>query len=228
MSGERILVVEDEPAIADAVEYALEDEGFQVAVEADGARAAEAPVDDFDLIILDLMLPGLPGLEVCKRVRERSPVPIVVLTARAAGTDRVLGLELGADDYVAKPFSMPELVSRVRAQLRRRHLDRTTASVRAIVGGLELDLVERTVTADGHPVQLTPSEFRLLALLAQEPERVFTRSEIVRYLWRASYAGDGRTCDVHVKNIRKKIERDPALPDRLVTVRGVGYMLRAV
>jgi two-component system response regulator RegX3 len=226
MSGERILVVEDEPAIADAVEYALADEGYRVAVEPDGARAAEAPVDEFDLIILDLMLPGLPGFEVCKRVRERSPVPIVVLTARGGETDRVLGLELGADDYVAKPFSMPELVSRVRAQLRRRRLDRTSTSVRATVGGLELDLVERTVTVDGRDVLLTPSEFRLLALLAQDPERVFTRSQIVRHLWRASYAGDGRTCDVHIKNIRKKIERDPALPERLVTMRGVGYMLR--
>jgi DNA-binding response OmpR family regulator len=227
MTAGRILLVEDEPAIAEAVEYALESEGYDVEVKANGADAVEVPADDYDLVVLDLMLPGLSGLEVCRRMRERSAVPIIMLTARGAEVDRVLGLELGADDYVPKPFSMAELIGRVRAILRRRRLDRESIEARSVVGELELDLVEQTVSVAGDRVELTPSEFRLLALLAREPERVFTRREIVTHLWRGSFAGDGRTCDVHVKNIRRKIERNPGVPERLVTVRGVGYMLRA-
>jgi two-component system response regulator RegX3 len=179
------------------------------------------------MIILDLMLPGLSGLEVCRRVRERSSVPVLMLTARTAEADVVMGLEVGADDYVRKPFSMPELMGRVRAMLRRRRLDRESGTARAVVGDLQLDLVEQTVTVGGRAVELTPSEFRLLSLLAREPERAFTRQDIVRYLWRGPSSGNGRTCDAHVKNIRRKIERNPSLPERLVTVRGVGYMLRA-
>jgi DNA-binding response OmpR family regulator len=222
----RILLAEDDAAIADAVAYALGSEGFAVDVVADGDRAVRTVFDDYDVVILDVMLPKLSGLEVCRRIRTRSAVPVLMLTARTAEVDRVLGLEAGADDYVSKPFSMAELISRVRAILRRRALDSdAVASVRE-VGALRLDLVQQRVEADGRRIDLTPSEFRLLALLAREPERAFSRTEIVEHLWRSAHVGDRRTCDVHVKNLRRKIERDPARPERLVTVRGVGYMLR--
>ena len=225
--GPRILLAEDDAAIADAVSYAFGSEGFSVDVVVDGDGAVSSAVDDYDVVILDVMLPKLSGLEACRRIRARSVVPVVMLTARTAEVDRVLGLEAGADDYVSKPFSMTELISRVRAILRRRALDRdAVASVRD-VGSLRLDLLQQTVEADGRRVDVTPSEFRLLALLAREPERAFSRREIVEHLWRSSHVGDRRTCDVHVKNLRRKIERDPARPERLVTVRGVGYMLRA-
>jgi two-component system response regulator RegX3 len=173
------------------------------------------------------MLPGLSGTEVCRRVRATSPVPIIVLTARDAEVDRVLGLEAGADDYVTKPFSMAELVSRVRANLRRRELDRSVQQPVTRVGDLELDLTRHEVRANGTAVRLTPSEFKVLALLATQPERVFTRREIMQHLWNSEYVGDQRACDIHVSNIRRKIERDPERPSRLVTVRGVGYRLSA-
>ena len=225
--GPRILLAEDDAAIADAVSYAFGSEGFSVDVVVDGDGAVSTAVDDYDVVILDVMLPKLSGLEACRRIRARSVVPVVMLTARTAEVDRVLGLEAGADDYVSKPFSMTELISRVRAILRRRALDRDAVSSVRDVGSLRLDLLQQTVEADGRRVDVTPSEFRLLALLAREPERAFSRREIVEHLWRSSHVGDRRTCDVHVKNLRRKIERDPARPERLVTVRGVGYMLRA-
>jgi two-component system response regulator RegX3 len=225
--GARILLAEDDPAIADAVSYAFGSEGFDVDVVFDGDDAAAAAVDDYDVVILDVMLPKLSGLEACRRIRARSAVPVLMLTARTAEVDRVLGLEAGADDYVSKPFSMTELISRVRAILRRRALDRDAVSSVRAVGALRLDFLHQTVEADGRRVEVTPSEFRILALLALEPERAFSRGEIVEHLWRSSHVGDRRTCDVHVKNLRRKIERDPARPERLVTVRGVGYMLRA-
>jgi two-component system response regulator RegX3 len=223
---ERILLAEDDGAIADAVSYALGSEGFNVDVVADGAEAANSAFDDYDVVILDVMLPKLSGLEVCRRIRTRSVVPVMMLTARTAEVDRVVGLDAGADDYVSKPFSMAELISRVRAILRRRSLDRDVdASVRE-VGGLRLDLMAQTLVVDGRTVDVTPSEFRILALLAQQPDSAVSRRAIVEHLWRSSHVGDERTCDVHVKNLRRKIERDPARPERLVTVRGVGYMLR--
>jgi two-component system response regulator RegX3 len=225
----RILVVDDEPAIVDSVSYALRRDGFEVAVEVDGTTAlAAARTDPFDLIVLDVMLPGLPGTEVCRRLRAESAVPIILLTAKGEEVDRVVGLELGADDYVTKPFSMAELVSRVRALMRRRELDRGESPVALRVGGLEIDVVRHEVRADGEPVQLTPSEFRLLAILAREPERAFSRDELLRRLWRTDYVGDERACDSHMVNLRRKIERDPRRPARIVTVRGVGYKLRAV
>jgi DNA-binding response OmpR family regulator len=225
----RILVVDDEPAIVDSVSYALRRDGFEVAVEGDGTTAlATARTDPFDLIVLDVMLPGLPGTEVCRRLRAESAVPIILLTAKGEEVDRVVGLELGADDYVTKPFSMAELVSRVRALVRRRELDRAESPVALRVGGLEIDVVRHEVRADGEPVQLTPSEFRLLAILAREPERAFSRDELLRRLWRTDYVGDERACDSHMVNLRRKIERDPRRPARIVTVRGVGYKLRAV
>jgi two-component system, OmpR family, response regulator RegX3 len=224
---ERILIVEDEPAIADAVEYALKAEGFDVEAVDDGnAALAQARARPYDLLVLDLMLPGLSGIEVCRQLRDENPVPILMLTAKDAEVDRVLGLEVGADDYVTKPFSVPELVARVRALLRRRELDTRQAIAKLRVGELELDLAKHEARLDGEQIPLTAFELKLLALLAAEPERVFSRSEIMRHLWDSSYVGDERACDLHVSNIRRKIERDPARPERLVTVRGSGYKLQ--
>jgi two-component system response regulator RegX3 len=190
------------------------------------AALSKARAEPFDLVILDVMMPRLSGLDVCRTLRAESDVPIVILTARDAEVDRVLGLELGADDYVPKPFSIAELVSRVRALLRRRELDRTAGSaVTQVVGGVRLDLARHEVTVDGERVHLTPSEFKLLSLLAAEPERVFTRRQIMEHLWASIYVGDERACDVHVSGLRRKIEVDPRHPKRLVTVRGVGYKL---
>jgi two-component system, OmpR family, response regulator RegX3 len=170
-------------------------------------------------------MPRLSGLDVCRKLRAES-VPIVMLTAKDAEVDRVLGLELGADDYVTKPFSTAELVSRLRAILRRRDLDRAAgAGAVREVGGLRLDLARHEVTVEGRPVRLTRSEFKVLALLAEEPERVVTRRQVMQHLWESDYVGDEHACDVHVSNLRRKIEGDPAHPERLVTVRGVGYKL---
>lgn len=225
----RILVVDDEPAIRDAVGYALQQEGFDVDARADGETGLEAAMKgDFDLVILDLMLPGISGGEVCRRLRAESAIPIVMLTAKSAEVDRVLGLEIGADDYVSKPFSMAELIMRVRAILRRRELDRVGTKGIRRVAGLELDAVRYRVTQNGEAVSLTPSEFRLLDLLAGEPERVFSRREIMQHLWDSTYVGDQRACDIHISNLRRKLEDDPARPARIVTVRGVGYKLAAM
>jgi DNA-binding response OmpR family regulator len=225
----RVLVVDDEPALRDTVSYALRQEGFDVELREDGESGlATALEDGFDLVILDLMLPGMPGTEVCRRLRAESPVPIVMLTARGAELDRVMGLEIGADDYVTKPFSMAELVGRVRAILRRRELDRAGVEDIRRVGALELDPVKHRVRLDSEQVSLTQSEFRLLDLLASEPERVFSRKEIMEHLWESSYVGDQRACDIHISNLRRKLEADPSDPRRIVTVRGIGYKLAAV
>jgi two-component system response regulator RegX3 len=225
----RILIAEDETAIAEALEYALRAEGYEVEAIGDGARALEeARERSYDLLVLDLMLPSVPGMEVCRRLREESAIPIVMLTARDAEVDRVLGLEAGADDYVTKPFSIAEVVARVRALLRRRELDAGSGGAKLTVGDLDIDLVKHQATVAGHVVQLTAFELKLLALLAGDPERVFSRSEIMRHLWDSSYVGDERACDLHVSNIRRKIEEDPSEPRRLVTVRGAGYKLHPV
>jgi two-component system response regulator RegX3 len=223
----RILLADDEPAITDAVSYALGREGFDVDVVEDGESAlAAARSEPYDLAILDLMMPRLSGTEVCRIIRQEGDLPILVLTAKDAEIDRVLGLELGADDYVTKPFSMAELVSRVRSILRRRELDRSAASAAVQeVGGIRVDFGRHQVTVDGRPVHLTPSEFKLLALLAEQPERVFTRRQVMEHLWQSPYIGDERACDVHISKLRQKLERAPAQPERIVTVRGVGYKL---
>ena len=225
---ERILVVDDTEAILDAVTDALAAEGFEVQGASDGRAALEAAeTEPFDLVILDLMLPGLSGTEICRRLRAESPVPIIMLTARDAEADRVLGLEIGADDYITKPFSEVELLSRVRAILRRRELDRQGDVTVRRLGGLSIDVVKHEVFADGKPVALTPSEYNLLALLAEEPGRVFTRREIMQHLWQSSYVGDERACDAHVSTLRGKIERDPPHPERILTVPSFGYKLVA-
>jgi two-component system, OmpR family, response regulator RegX3 len=222
MTG-RILLAEDEAAIADSVAFAFRGEGFEVDTVEDGESAlAAARSDGYDVVLLDIILPGLSGLEVCRRLRAESAIPIVILTARITEVDRVVGLDAGADDYVAKPFSMTELISRVRAILRRRELD--LAEPTALhVGSLTLDPGRHTVAVDRRSIRLTPSEFKLLLLLARHPDRVFSRRELMQHLWDSSYVGDQRAGDAHVVNLRRKIG-----PERLVTVRGVGYKLVAL
>ena len=223
----RVLLIEDDPGVLDVVTSALTTEGFDVDSALDGetglTTARERP---YDLVVLDLMLPDVPGMDVCRALREESGVPILMLTAKDAEIDRVLGLELGADDYVTKPFSMAELVSRIRAILRRRELDQSEveAPVRRL-GELTIDLGRHEVFVDDRPVELTRSEFKILALLAKSPEQVHTRRELMQHLWQSEHVGDEHACDVHISNLRRKIERDASEPERIVTVRGVGYKL---
>jgi len=195
--------------------------------ERSGTTALEAArARGYDIVILDIMLPGLSGTDVCRALRAESDVPILMLTARDAEIDRVLGLELGADDYVTKPFSTAELLSRVRAILRRRELDRANGApaVRHL-GGLHIDLGRHEVRVDGNRVHLTLSEFKVLALLAEQPDSVVSRRELMQHLWASEHVGDEHACEVHISNLRRKIERDPSKPERLVTVRGLGYKL---
>jgi two-component system response regulator RegX3 len=228
MAG-RILIVEDDAALQYAVSRILENDGFAVDVVGDGESGIEAArAGTYDVVLLDWMLPSLSGIDVCRALRAESAVPIIMLTAKETEANRVLGLELGADDYVTKPFSAAELISRIRSLMRRRELDLGhTHQVRS-VGAIEFDEVRHRVEVDGQAVQLTPTEFRLLALLASDPERVFSREQIMRHLWESAFVGDTRNVDVHVRNLRRKIEHDPSNPQRLVTVRGVGYQLRPV
>jgi two-component system, OmpR family, response regulator RegX3 len=226
----RILVADDEPSVREAVGYSLEQEGFEVTLAEDGDDADSKLGDeiDYDLLILDIMMPGKSGLDVCRDVRARSPVPIILLTAKDAEVDKVVGLEVGADDYVTKPFSVRELIGRVRAQLRRRELDRSTSDVGGKTidaGDVRIDLARHLVLIRGEPANLTRSEFQVLRLLAENPGQVFSRLEIMEELWQSEFSGDVRACDVHISNLRQKIERDPQEPELVLTVRGVGYRL---
>ena len=231
MSSGRILVADDEPSVRDAVSYALQQEGFDVTVAVDGDDAdGKLNETDFgyDLLVLDIMMPGRSGLDLCRDVRARSPIPIILLTAKDAEVDKVVGLEVGADDYVTKPFSVRELLGRVRAQLRRRELDRGVSDREAKTleaGAVRIDLARHLVTVRGEPVNLTRSEFQVLRLLAERPGQVFSRLEIMEELWQSEFSGDVRACDVHISNLRQKIERDPQDPELVLTVRGVGYRL---
>lgn len=228
MSGETVLVVDDEPTIREVVELYLRREGFDVVVAPDGPSAIAAigrrrP----DLVVLDLMLPGLGGLEVLRQIRADGSLPVILLTARGEEADRVVGLELGADDYVTKPFSNRELVARVKAVLRRSQPPTTAPAAPAAlaVGGLRLDAAARSVTLDGRPVGLTAREFDLLAFLMRHPGQVFTREQLLDNVWGYTFASDLSTVTVHVRRLREKIERDPANPTLLQTVWGVGYKL---
>jgi DNA-binding response OmpR family regulator len=224
-----VLLVDDEESVQKLLTYPLEREGYTVVQARDGEEALEryreTPVD---LVILDLMLPRLDGLAVCRRLREeRSAVPIIMLTARGDEGDKVLGLELGADDYITKPFSIREFMSRVRALLRRAQLSPAGAPAEVIeVGDLRIDTTRRSVQARGEAVQLTYLEFELLRTLASNPGRVFTRKELLDELWGGSDFRDPRTIDVHVRHLREKVERDPAEPELIFTVRGAGYRFR--
>jgi len=221
--AQRILVVDDEQSIRTIVEYALKDAGFEVVTAGRGDDAlAVMERDPIDLVVLDVMLPGMDGLEVCQKIRAERSVPIIMLSARGEELDKVLGLELGADDYVTKPFSPRELVSRVKANLRRGKLDgEQEDSLR--FGDLEIDPVARAVTRDGEELNLTLSEFEILLKLARSPRRVFTRQELMDHLWNGTFYGDLRSVDVHVRHLRQKIERDASNPALIRTVRGVGY-----
>jgi two-component system response regulator RegX3 len=222
-----ILVVDDDPGVLDVVAFTLRREGFDVDEEREGPAALEAArARSYDLVILDVMLPQLSGTDVCRALRAESDVPIVMLTARDAELDRVIGLELGADDYVTKPFSTAELLSRVRAILRRRELDRANGAIAVRrLGGLHIDLGRQEVIVDGARVHLTLSEFKVLALLAEQPENVVSRRELMQHLWASEHVGDEHACEVHISNLRRKIEHDPSQPQRLLTVRGAGYKL---
>ncbi len=231
MSSGSILVADDEPSVRDAVGYALEQEGFEVTLAVDGddadSKVAEGEID-FDLLILDIMMPGRSGLDICRDVRARSPVPIILLTAKDAEVDKVVGLEVGADDYMTKPFSVRELLGRVRAQLRRRELDRhsTEPGGKTIEAGpVRIDLARHLVSVGGEPVNLTRSEFQVLRLLAESPGQVFSRLQIMEELWQSEFQGDVRACDVHISNLRQKVERDAQEPELVLTVRGIGYRL---
>jgi two-component system alkaline phosphatase synthesis response regulator PhoP len=220
----KVLVVDDEPAIQELVRFALEREGFEVSVAQDGwAALAEAERVKPDLVVLDLMLPGLNGFEVCRALRATSDVPVLMLTARKEESDRIQGLDLGADDYVTKPFSPRELAARVKAILRRsRGSERETGAE----GGLVVDAERRRVLLDGQPVELTYTEFELLRVLAGHPGRVFTRDELLTRVWGADFYGDARTVDVHIRHLREKLHEDPVAPRFIETVRGVGYRFR--
>ncbi len=231
MSNGRILIADDEPSVRDSVSYALQQEGFDVTLAVDGDDADRKIGDEdpgFDLLILDIMMPGRSGLDLCRDVRGRSPIPIILLTAKDAEVDKVVGLEVGADDYVTKPFSVRELIGRVRAQLRRRELDRIATPGEGTTieaGAVKIDLARHLVTIRSQPVNLTRSEFQVLRLLAESPGQVFSRREIMEELWQSEFRGDVRACDVHISNLRQKIERDPQEPELVLTVRGVGYKL---
>jgi DNA-binding response OmpR family regulator len=224
-----ILLVDDEDSIQKLLAYPLEREGYRVLQARDGEEALERFASErVDLVVLDIMLPKLDGLEVCKRLRAESEVPIIMLTARDDELDKVLGLELGADDYITKPFSIREFRSRVRALLRRaavsRHVDEDGELITA--EGLTVDLARRVVEVGGNRVQLTYVEFELLRILASHPGRVYSRRMLLEALWGGADYREPRTIDVHVRHLREKLERDPAEPEYILTVRGVGYRFR--
>jgi two-component system response regulator RegX3 len=227
MTG-RLLVVDDDPGLLDVVSYALEREGYDVVPATDGDEALErARGESFDVVVLDIMLPGISGIDVLRELRGESAVPILMLTAKDAEVDRVLGLELGADDYVTKPFSTAELVSRIRALIRRRELDRREGDAVRELGGLRIDLLRHEVTVDGRRVPVTRSELKLLDLLSREPGRAYSRRELMHHLWDTTAAESDHACDVHMSNLRRKLESDPSSPEWILTVRGIGYKLNA-
>ena len=224
----RILIVDDEPSLSEPLAYLLGREGYETAVADDGLAAlAEFERAGADLVLLDLMLPGLPGTEVCRELRQRSSVPIIMLTAKDSEVDVVVGLELGADDYVTKPYSTRELLARIRAVLRRRVDDDEADDGVLEAGGVRMDVERHQVTVDGREVAMPLKEFELLEMLLRNAGRVLTRGQLIDRVWGADYFGDTKTLDVHVKRIRSKIEADPSNPTLLLTVRGLGYRFEA-
>jgi DNA-binding response OmpR family regulator len=225
----RILLVDDEQAVQTLLTYPLRKEGYEVVGAMDGQEALDRFTEQrFDLVVLDIMLPKLDGIEVCRRLRTRSQVPIIMLTAKGDEIDKVAGLEMGADDYITKPFSVREFRSRVKAALRRGNMAGPVHAgdepIRA--GGLEIDLERRSTKLSGKPVRLTYVEFEILAALAGSPGRVFTRENLLEHIWGDSTYRDPRTVDVHIRHLREKLESDPKAPEYLFTVRGVGYRFR--
>ncbi len=224
----RVLVVEDEESISDPLSYLLRQEGFEVAVAATGPEGlAEFDRGGADIVLLDLMLPGLSGTEVCRTLRARSSVPVIMLTARDSEIDKVVGLELGADDYVTKPYSSRELLARIKAVLRRLSEPEDLLPATIEAGPVRMDVERHIVTVSGEATQLPLKEFELLEMLLRNAGRVLTRGQLIDRVWGADYVGDTKTLDVHVKRLRAKIEPDPGAPQHLVTVRGLGYKLEA-
>lgn len=225
--NEKILLVEDEKTLAKALKFNLEKEGFRVEVAFDGEEALNAMSgEEPDLVILDLMLPKIDGYEVCRSIRRSSDVPIIMLTARDEDIDKILGLELGADDYMTKPFNTRELLARIRAILRRTVQQAAAAKNFIKVGDLQIDVIKHKVTVKGREVALTSREFNLLSLLASNPGKVYSREELLEEIWGDDYSGDVRTVDVHIRHLREKIEEFPAEPNIILTVWGAGYKFR--
>lgn len=222
-----ILIVEDEETYRESLAFNLRREGFDVGEASDGESGLEmARGGAYDLVLLDLMLPGIPGTEVCRRLRTASDVPVIMVTAKDEVVDRIVGLEIGADDYVSKPYSFRELLARIRAVLRRRGPSPVEEDDSLFeVGGVQLWVDRHEVAVDGRGVRMPLREFELLEYLARNPDRVLTRSQLMDRIWGPGYIGDSKTLDVHVKRLRSKIEPDPSNPVRLVTVRGLGYKL---
>ena len=219
----RILIIEDEEPYREATSYMLQREGFEVLEAADGVSGlSEFEREGADLVLLDLMMPGMSGTEVCKRIRQQSNVPVIMVTARDSEIDKVVGLEIGADDYVTKPFSHRELVARIRAVLRRGNDVDLMPEVME-VGDVRMDSDRHEVTVNNEPVKLALKEFELLELLLRNAGRVMTRDQLIDRVWGMNYVGDTKTLDVHVKRLRSKVEEDPSKPVKLVTVRGLGY-----
>jgi len=220
----RILIVEDEESFREGLQYMLSREGFEIVLASDGAQGmAEFDKSEPDLVLLDWMLPEMPGIEVCKYIRTKSSVPVIMLTAKDTEVDKVVGLELGADDYVTKPFSTPELLARIRAVLRRGgDIDIPNASV-IENGPIRMDIDRHTISVNGEDVSMPLKEFELLEYLMRNSGRVLTRGQLMDRVWGSNYHGDGKTLDVHIKRIRSKVEPDPANPIYLTTVRGLGY-----
>jgi len=221
----KILIVEDDPAVRDILKIALEREGMTVEAVGNGERALESfrDADALDLVILDIVLPDIDGITLCQELRRSSDVPIVMLTAREGERNVVVGLEVGADDYVTKPASPAEVVSRVRAHLRRRRMDAQAASIKYELRDLVIDVSRRQVRVRGEQVDLTTTEFAILSLLAAHPGWVYSRQQIMQQLWDGDFYGEARSADVHIQRIRKKIEPDPKNPHYIQTVRGIGY-----
>ncbi len=224
----KILVVDDEKLLVKGIKFNLENEGYQVECAYDGAAAVElARSGGFDLIILDLMMPEIDGLEACMRIREFSNVPVIMLTARSEDTDKIIGFECGADDYITKPFNILELKARIRAMLRRASGGaQGKASSQITAGGLTLDTEQRVAIRDGETVELTAKEYDLIELLMKNPRRVYSRENLMNVVWGYSYAGDYRTVDVHIRRLREKLERKPAEPEYILTKWGVGYYFK--
>ena len=223
----RILVVEDEESLSEAIAFLLSKEGFEVEIAANGPSAIEKfDLHGADLILLDLMLPGLSGTEVCRQIRSKSAVPIIMLTAKDSEIDKVVGLELGADDYVTKPYSSRELIARIRAVLRRGEMSDSSVEVGVLtVGPVRLDIDRHIITVNGLPISLPLKEFELLEFLMRNAGRVLTRIQLIDRVWGSDYVGDTKTLDVHIKRLRAKIEKDPANPEFIQTVRGMGYKM---
>lgn len=225
----KILIVEDEEALSDPLAFLLGREGFQTIVVDNGLDAL--PVFDregADLVLLDVMLPGMSGIEVCRKLREVSSVPIIMLTAKDSELDKVLGLELGADDYVTKPYSARELIARIRAVLRRRSAETDSATESVLQGGpVRMDIDRHVVTVNGEEISMPLKEFELLEILLRNVGRVMTRGQLIERVWGADYVGDTKTLDVHIKRLRSKIEPDSSAPQYVVTVRGLGYKFEA-